>query len=72
MAFFVLVRATLPRYKYNQLMELGWKIFLPITLSFTLFVFSFFFIFDLYYFNDNFTYYLMLKLKNYIITLYIK
>jgi NADH-quinone oxidoreductase subunit H len=23
MAFFVLVRATLPRYKYNQLMELG-------------------------------------------------
>lgn len=31
---FILVRATLPRYKYNQLMNIGWKIFLPIALAF--------------------------------------
>lgn len=28
---FVLVRATFPRYRYDQLMDIGWKIFLPLT-----------------------------------------
>lgn len=32
MFFFVWVRATFPRYRYDQLMRLGWKIFLPFTL----------------------------------------
>jgi NADH-quinone oxidoreductase subunit H len=31
--FFLWVRATFPRYRYDQLMRLGWKIFLPISLA---------------------------------------
>jgi NADH-quinone oxidoreductase subunit H len=31
---FILIRATLPRYKYNELMDLGWKVFLPLMLAF--------------------------------------
>lgn len=30
---FIFVRANVPRYRYDQLMQLGWKIFLPITLG---------------------------------------
>jgi NADH-quinone oxidoreductase subunit H len=38
--FFVFgwVRATVPRYRYDQLMRLGWKIFLPLSLSFVVLV----------------------------------
>jgi NADH-quinone oxidoreductase subunit H len=29
---FAWVKATVPRYRYDQLMRLGWKVFLPISL----------------------------------------
>jgi len=38
--FFVWVRAALPRYRYDQLMSIGWKIFLPISLSYVFFTAS--------------------------------
>lgn len=35
---FVWVRAAFPRYRYDQLMRIGWKIFLPFSLAWVLFV----------------------------------
>nr|YP_009515502.1 NADH dehydrogenase subunit 1 [Parhyale hawaiensis]AYB71613.1 NADH dehydrogenase subunit 1 [Parhyale hawaiensis] len=37
MFWFVWVRTTFPRYRYDKLMNLAWKSFLPITLSFFMF-----------------------------------
>ena len=30
---FLWVRATFPRYRYDQLMHLGWKVFLPLSMA---------------------------------------
>ncbi len=31
-SLFIWVRGTFPRYRYDQIMRLGWKVFIPITL----------------------------------------
>ncbi len=31
--FFIWIRAALPRYRYDQLIDLGWKVFLPLSLG---------------------------------------
>ncbi len=43
---FALVKAIVPRYRYDQLMRLGWKVFLPLSLTYAVLTASY-----LYYFN---------------------
>lgn len=44
---FIWVRGTFPRYRYDQLMRLGWKIFLPISLLWVVLTAGFLMIFDM-------------------------
>ena len=45
---FVWVRASFPRYRYDQLMRLGWKVFLPLSLSWVIFVSGFLILFEFF------------------------
>ncbi len=43
---FLWIRATLPRYRYDQLMRLGWKVFLPISLLWIVITSSYLYFFE--------------------------
>nr|ALO76586.1 NADH deshydrogenase subunit 1 [Paromalus flavicornis] len=47
--FWIWVRGTLPRYRYDKLMYLAWKSFLPVSLNYLLFFFGLSFFLNIYF-----------------------
>lgn len=43
-ALFIIVRGVLPRYRYDQLISLGWTVFVPICIGWTIFLASFLYV----------------------------
>lgn len=50
---FIWVRSTFPRYRFDQLMDICWKQFLPFILGYLLFISGFFFYLDIFPYNGN-------------------
>lgn len=48
---FIWVRSTFPRYRYDQLMRLGWKVFLPMSLAWVVFTSSVLVLFNIIPYN---------------------
>lgn len=48
---FFLIRALLPRYRYDQLLNIGWKVILPLSLFLFIWNFCWLFILDFFYIN---------------------
>jgi NADH:ubiquinone oxidoreductase subunit H len=67
--FFILVRAVLPRYRYDRLMEIGWKVFLPFTLGYLIFLASIFIIFQGTPFIEEVSIYSQLYIYKYLVSL---
>ena len=44
---FSLIKSVVPRYRFDQLMRLGWKIFLPLSLIYVVLTASFLFFLDM-------------------------
>lgn len=44
--FFILIRALFPRYRYDHLMQVGWKVLLPLALAFYILIVSFIIVFQ--------------------------
>jgi NADH-quinone oxidoreductase subunit H len=57
--FFIIIRAAVPRYRYDQLMSIGWKVLLPIGLSLLLSQSGLMILIDLFVIGDysNFFFY---------------
>jgi NADH-quinone oxidoreductase subunit H len=51
--FFIIIRGVLPRFRYDQLMHIGWKVFVPLTLGWLFFVSGILIAFDML---PNFSY----------------